>query len=216
MYRSLFIFKYIIKSKHIRLYLQIMKQYGFKIISLFFLASLLITLTACGTVKRGSFQRSQPADLIPEDSATTVHEPMISVSSESSSMIRERQEILQLAYSDWKGIPYILGGTGYSGIDCSAFMQVVFEDYFSVILPRTTLGQMQVGKPVAKRRMTPGDMVFFKTGRRTYHVGIMVNSIEFLHASTSEGVTISKLTHPYWESSFLAFRKVLKENSIDS
>jgi cell wall-associated NlpC family hydrolase len=88
-------------------------------------------------------------------------------------------------------------------------MQVVFEDYFSMILPRTTLEQMQFGKPVAKRRITPGDMVFFKTGRRTYHVGIMVNSTEFLHASTSEGVTISDLSHPYWESSLLAFRRVL-------
>lgn len=193
-----------------------MKRDGFKIISNLVLYILVITLTACGTVKRGSIQLKQPELSSPEESEPTAYKPMMSISTESSAVVRERQEILQLAYRDWKGIPYILGGTGYNGIDCSAFMQVVYEDYFSVMIPRTTLEQMQFGEPVAKRRITPGDMVFFKTGRRTYHVGIMVNSTEFLHASTSEGVTISELSHPYWGSSFLAFRRVLKINSTDS
>jgi cell wall-associated NlpC family hydrolase len=193
-----------------------MKHDGLKIISLFLLSSLLFAITACGTVKRGSYQKKEPVDPPAKASEPVSHETTITASTGATELIRERQDILQLAYNDWKGIPYILGGTGYNGIDCSAFMQVVYEDYFSVILPRTTLEQLEFGAPVSKRSITPGDMVFFKTGRRTYHVGIMVNSTEFLHASTSEGVTISELTHPYWDSSLLAFRRILNEKTTDS
>ncbi len=193
-----------------------MKQDGFKIISISTLCSMLTILAACGTVKRGSYHTVQHKEPVSEKADSADLKPMMSVSNASSDVMRERQEILQLAYSDWKGIPYILGGTGYNGIDCSAFMQVVYEDYFSVMLPRTTLEQLEFGEPIAKRRVTPGDMVFFKTGRQTYHVGIMINATDFLHASTSEGVTISKLTHPYWESAFLAYRRVLKLSTNDS
>lgn len=188
-----------------------MKQDGYKISSILLLSTLLISIAACGTVKRGSYHLEKDPDTTQNLTDTAALEPMMSVDSGISDLIRERQEILQLAYNDWKGIPYQLGGSGYNGIDCSAFMQVVYEDYFSVILPRTTLEQLEFGKPVLRNSITPGDMVFFKTGRRTYHVGIMVNTTDFLHASTSEGVTISELSHPYWESTFLAFRRVLKK-----
>lgn len=187
-------------------------NYSFQLLYLF----LLVFIVACGTVKRGSHTKELPVETLPESSESASHEPLMSLTAGKSELNRERQDILQLAYNDWKGIPYVLGGSGYNGIDCSAFMQVVFEDYFSVILPRTTLEQMEYGAPISKRSLSPGDMVFFKTGRRTYHVGIMMNSTEFLHASTSEGVTISELTHPYWDSAFLAFRRVLKGPTTDS
>lgn len=193
-----------------------MKHDGLKITSLFLLSLLVITVTACGTVKRGTYEQEASAEPAQEETESTPNETTFTLKTDSNELIRERQDILQLAYKDWKGIPYILGGTGYNGIDCSAFMQVVYEDYFSVFLPRTTLEQLEYGEPVSKRSITPGDMVFFKTGRRTYHVGIMVNSTDFLHASTSEGVTISNLTHPYWDSAFLAFRRVLQHNATDS
>ncbi|HKK24642.1 MAG TPA: NlpC/P60 family protein [Gracilimonas sp.] len=188
-----------------------MKQDGYKISSILLISTLLITLAACGTVKRGSYLYEKDPDTAESATDPATLEPMMSVDSEPSDMIRERQEILKLAYNDWKGIPYLLGGSGFNGIDCSAFMQVVYEDYFSVILPRTTLEQLEFGNPVPRNSITPGDMVFFKTGRRTYHVGIMINTTDFLHASTSEGVTISELSQPYWDSTFLAFRRVLKK-----
>ncbi|MDZ7808061.1 MAG: hypothetical protein U5K71_13240 [Gracilimonas sp.] len=110
-----------------------MKQDGFKIIAHFLLFTLIITISACGTVKRGSYTEVPRERATVEEDASPELEPMISVSEAAPDVVSERQEILQLAYSDWKGIPYILGGTGYNGIDCSAFMQVVYEDYFSVI-----------------------------------------------------------------------------------
>jgi cell wall-associated NlpC family hydrolase len=116
---------------------------------------------------------------------------------------------LDNAYNEWKGTRYMLGGTNRRGIDCSAFMQVVFADYLGVVLPRTTREQMNVGASVRRRNIKIGDVVFFKTGRDTYHVGVMINSEQFLHASTSNGVTISNLQNQYWVNTYLTTRRML-------
>lgn len=167
-------------------------------------------LSACGTVKRGTVPwEKEPPNPTSEPAISSENNTRTpSIDEKAAPEIQERQEFLQLAYNDWKGVPYLLGGTGYTGIDCSAFMQVVFEDYFSTLIPRTTVEQLSHGSSVKKKQIETGDLVFFKTGRRTYHVGVMVNRDEFLHASTSEGVKISTLDHPYWEETFLGIRRV--------
>jgi hypothetical protein len=167
--------------------------------------------SACGTVKRGTVPwEEEPTNITSAPSGTMESSSRVpEVDETAAPEIQERQEFLQLAFNDWKGVPYLLGGTGYTGIDCSAFMQVVFEDYLSKLIPRTTLEQLEFGDPVRKEQIETGDMVFFKTDRRTYHVGVMVNQKEFLHASTSEGVKISALDHPFWEETYLAARRVI-------
>ncbi|MEX0723265.1 MAG: NlpC/P60 family protein [Gracilimonas sp.] len=177
-----------------------------KVLLIIFAAAI---LTACGTVKRGTIPWETEEDTAaPKETGSSESDSLV-ISENAPADTKERQEFLQLAYNDWKGVPYVLGGSGYEGIDCSAFMQVVFEDYFSKLLPRTTLEQLSSGRSVKKHEIKTGDMVFFKTGRKTYHVGVMVNQKEFLHASTSEGVTISKLDHPFWEETYLGTRRVL-------
>lgn len=199
------------KSKHIRLYLQPVKSDGMiikKIIILFLAA---VVLSACGTVKRGTIPWEEDTG-----SPKTSEKPPVNISAGSiensgegvEADIRERQEFLQLAYKDWKGVPYQLGGAGYAGIDCSAFMQVVFEDYFSRKIPRTTKEQLGYGKAIKKEDLQTGDMVFFKTGARTYHVGVMINKKEFLHASTTIGVTTSEINREFWSKTYLAARRI--------
>lgn len=171
----------------------------------------------CGTVERGTIPWKENTPESPAISSSPENEKGKSTSdSESGSFvessmppsIQEKQEFLELAYSDWKGTPYLLGGSGYDGIDCSAFMQVVFEDYFGMQIPRTTREQLQAGKEVKKSQILTGDLVFFKTGRTTYHVGVMINRKEFLHASTTNGVKISGLDHPYWVETYLTSKRL--------
>lgn len=130
--------------------------------------------------------------------------PMMSVSS-----VNETKASLQQAYQEWKGTPYQWGGTTLRGIDCSMFVNTVFDDYFGVDLPRTTRAQLSAGKGVRRSAINTGDLVFFRTGRKTLHVGIMVNRKEFLHASTSKGVTISRIGKNYWADRYLAGRRIL-------
>lgn len=170
-----------------------------------------VILAACGTVKRGTIPwEEETAPPTPVNSPEDNPSKSSSVNEENaSSEIQEWREFLELAYQDWKGVPYRLGGAGYEGIDCSAFMQVVFEDYFFEIIPRTTLEQLEHGRAIKKRELQTGDMVFFKTGRRSYHVGVMINKSDFLHASTTFGVIISSLEEDYWQKTYLTARRVL-------
>lgn len=164
------------------------------------LAVVSVLCSSCGVIKRGT---------IPWDETEAISGAKAMVPAAMSREERVIRTKLDEAYNDWKGTRYILGGTSSNGIDCSAFMQVVFREYLNINLPRTTQEQMRVGNPVQKKDIKIGDMVFFRTGRNTYHVGVMINSQQFLHASTSSGVTISNLQNQYWQNIYLTTRRVL-------
>jgi lipoprotein Spr len=115
---------------------------------------------------------------------------------------------LMKAYSEWYGTPYRLGGNTGKGIDCSGLVQTVYSNEFSVQLPRTTGEQMREGRKIKKTELQTGDLVFFKTGRRTMHVGIYMGSNRFLHASTSNGVMISGMTEDYWKRNYIEARRL--------
>ena len=105
---------------------------------------------------------------------------------------------LQAHYSRWSGTPYKFGGNSPRGIDCSAFVALTYRELFSLNLPRTTKGQAGIGEEVSLRSVQPGDLVLFKTGYKDRHVGIYVGNQTFMHASSSKGVTQSRLDNPYW------------------
>lgn len=111
-------------------------------------------------------------------------------------------------YADWKGTRYHMGGSSHRGVDCSALMQHLFAESMALSLPRTTSEQMRRGKAVSREELKPGDLVFFQTGRRQRHVGVFIGGDEFIHASTSEGVTISSLNNEYWRTHYQAARRV--------
>jgi len=111
-------------------------------------------------------------------------------------------------YSAWRGVPYRAGGESRRGVDCSGFVQLTFREQFALQLPRDTDSQAQIGKAISSRQLRPGDLVFFNIGRRTRHVGVMVENNKFLHASTSKGVMISDLNQPYWQRYYWQARRL--------
>ncbi|MGI9336137.1 MAG: NlpC/P60 family protein [Gammaproteobacteria bacterium] len=120
-----------------------------------------------------------------------------------------RRDALLAHLGSWADTPHRLGGTGRSGIDCSAFTAVTYRDVFDVDLPRTTTDQANLGRPVALEELEPGDLVFFKTesGR---HVGVYTGNGEFMHASSSQGVTSSSLSSPYWSRRYWKANRVMR------
>lgn len=111
-------------------------------------------------------------------------------------------------YYDWKGTPYQYGGTSREGIDCSAFVFQAIKDTFRRKMPRTTKEQLKMGNYVSKSTLRVGDVVFFKTGRNSRHVGIYLEDGRFLHVSTSKGVMISNLEQGYWRDHYWTARRV--------
>jgi len=119
------------------------------------------------------------------------------------------EQRLLAEYQRWKGTRHQLGGTGTDGIDCSGFVKAVYEDAFDINLPRTTTAQVRQGNPVARGDLRPGDLVFFTPPNYPRHVGIFLNRSQFVHASKTKGVTISKLDEDYWRKYFWTARRIL-------
>ncbi|AQQ68244.1 hydrolase Nlp/P60 [Microbulbifer agarilyticus] len=111
-------------------------------------------------------------------------------------------------HQEWKGIPYRLGGMSKRGIDCSALVYLIYRDHMGIELPRTTQYQVLAGESIKRAQLRPGDLVFFKTGRRGRHVGIYLEEGKFLHASVSKGVTISHMADHYWKSRYWRARRL--------
>lgn len=112
---------------------------------------------------------------------------------------------------DWYGVRYRLGGTTKAGIDCSAFMQKLYENVFGVNLLRTAMDQFGMSNLIWNREQCKeGDLVFFsiKSSRIT-HVGLYLMNNFFVHASSSQGITISSLDDKYWSKYFAGAGRVL-------
>lgn len=112
--------------------------------------------------------------------------------------------------ANWRGTPYRYGGSSRRGVDCSAFVMMTFRDKFDLQLPRETTQQSKIGTEIDKDDLLPGDLVFFKTGSggNGLHVGIYDTDNQFIHASTSQGVTRSSLDNVYWRKNFWQARRI--------
>ena len=120
-----------------------------------------------------------------------------------------KTKVLFSEYEKWRGVPYKLGGVSLTGVDCSSFIQQVYYDAFGLRIPRTTINQLKIGIEVDKKDLKVGDMIFFRTGWDVRHVGIIIEDGAFVHASTSQGVTISSIYNPYWVDNYYQSRRIL-------
>ncbi|MGU9957992.1 MAG: NlpC/P60 family protein [Arenicellales bacterium WSBS_2016_MAG_OTU3] len=112
--------------------------------------------------------------------------------------------------NNWMGTPYHYGGTTRNGIDCSGLVLNTYRDLYGLQMPRRAREQASVGKSVRKTRLTPGDLVFFKTGLRDRHVGIYLGNKQFVHASESRGVRVSSIDEPYWSKRYWKASRVIR------
>lgn len=121
--------------------------------------------------------------------------------------------------SKFEGTRYRLGASGPNRFDCSGFTSFVFSK-FGYELSRTSREQVNNGRVVAKNELQPGDLVFFNGrragGTRIGHVGIVTSAdnengtFEFIHASTSKGVVVSKSTEAYYDKRYVKACRVIE------
>ena len=127
--------------------------------------------------------------------------------------VEEIQNIPLLQKIDeWWGTPYALGGSSKRGVDCSYFTLDVMNAIYNTNLKRTAAEQYTQSEKIDWSDLKEGDLIFFKTdgSRSISHVGIYMTNNKFAHASTSQGVTISDLSEPYWQKRLYSLGRVLK------
>jgi cell wall-associated NlpC family hydrolase len=103
------------------------------------------------------------------------------------------------------GVPYVWAGASPSGFDCSGLVMYVYAQV-GVSLPHYTGAQWQLGVPVSRDQLEPGDLVFFDG---IGHVGIYVGNGLFIHApQTGDVVKISSLAEGYYAANYDGARRI--------
>ena len=112
---------------------------------------------------------------------------------------------------EYLGVPYVWGGNGEKGFDCSGFTRAVYR-LNGISIPRVSADQYKYGKPVKTKDLQAGDLVFFNTngGSKVSHVGVYIGDGLFIHAP-SKGKTVrkDKLSLDYWSSRFIGGKSYL-------
>ena len=104
------------------------------------------------------------------------------------------------------GTPYKWGGNNpQRGFDCSGLMSYVHKNA-GLKIPRTTAQQRDNSRTIDYAQLQAGDMLFFKTGKKTNHVGMYIGNRKFIHApSSGKHVTVASMDSSYWHKRFVKF-----------
>lgn len=88
------------------------------------------------------------------------------------------------------GVPYVWGGTSYSGVDCSGLVSLLYNKQgFS--LPRLSADQARSGKQVPLDQLKPGDLVGWDNSSRNNgadHIAIYIGNGQIIEAPRPGGV----------------------------
>jgi cell wall-associated NlpC family hydrolase len=110
------------------------------------------------------------------------------------------------------GKPYVWGGTGPAGYDCSGLVMMAYRTA-GIDLPRTTFQQVNTGTPVySLSQLQPGDLLFTAGSDGPTdpgHVGMYIGSGLVIQApETSEPIMLTPVSG-YWQQNTVAIRRIV-------
>jgi cell wall-associated NlpC family hydrolase len=153
-------------------------------------AALLLGTGGAPTASSQSSGQQSPASSQAVDVAT---EPV-------SLVLPLRLQGLRLAAAQ-VGKPYQWGAAGPYAFDCSGLVYYVYHTRLHHYLPRTANAQRLATTRIAKSQVLPGDLVFFMSGTRAYHVGVYAGSGRVWHAPRpGQRVMLSRIWTTSWQA----------------
>lgn len=169
---------------------------------IYLLLLIISTLSSCKSTKNTSKRSKRTSTKTTK--VETIKKP---ISNQAKAIITEAKR--------YKGTKYKYGGTTKKGMDCSGLIYTSFGAN-DILMPRTTKELSTKGNWVDIKKLQEGDLVFFatkKNSRKVNHVGIVTDikgdEVYFIHASSSRGVMISKLSERYWYFAYVQARRYL-------
>lgn len=182
----------------------LMNRKTFHIIPIALTVTGMVILQSCGSGKRAvapvrprSSYEITLDELIGAERPSKAHRGVPDLSSRARAVVD--------AAHGWLGVRYRYGGEGRDGIDCSALIMNVYREALGVKLPRTSRSQRDYTTTISRRDLQPGDLVFFSTVKNRSgisHVGLYIGNDRFIHASSSRGVVVSRLSDKYFETHY--------------
>lgn len=121
-------------------------------------------------------------------------------------------KVIEAAYNAL-GKPYVYGGTGAKGYDCSGLTYSIYLNTLNIKLNRSSRAQASNGVAVNRQDLIPGDLVFFRTsGKNIGHVGIYIGDGKMIHASSGrKKVIISSLDESYYRTRYVTARRIIND-----
>lgn len=139
----------------------------------------------------------------PKIDATSTPEPDSDMSDRAALLVEHALALV--------GVKYRWGGNSpATGLDCSGLVRYVFHDALGEDLPRRAIEISRLGERIGRQELKPGDLIFFRTLRRTIsHVGIYLGDGQFIHApARGQLVRVESLDVPYWGSRYSEARRI--------
>ncbi len=124
----------------------------------------------------------------------------------------DRDQIVMTAFAQI-GKPYIYGGNGPEGFDCSGLVRYAYGAG-GAKTPRTTAELYASGRTISQDAAQPGDLFFYAldpSRSGPSHVVFYLGDGEGIHAPASgSAIRAVKLGIPYFSQRFLAARRLLE------
>lgn len=115
------------------------------------------------------------------------------------------------------GTPYVWGGNGGKGYDCSGFIKAVYGR-FGITLPRVSIDQGKAGAPVHLRlgALKTGDLIYFRTKKDyPHHIGMYLGQGRFVHSASKRGVVVDDFfTSPLREAVRSVSRIIFTQSQV--
>jgi probable lipoprotein NlpC len=158
-------------------------------------------------VEQSANIETAPVDSLPTQSTPAAGATLIQLQGVSEQTFEKFKKEVQRYY----GTPYVWGGASTAGMDCSGLVASIYREAFHKKLPHSSSALFKQGYRIPSEKLAFGDLVFFAEGRslKPSHVGIYITAGIFLHATVSEGVTLSKLYENPWNRWYVGARRVL-------